>query len=202
VDQEDRISLDNWLQKYQLICASSLMISSFSMSFFTGFGLGSLVVPRFGDMYGRRRVLLLCLSILLVLNTVIACIPGVEEVPDSKGFASRTQSQKARVLSFILMAIQFPKGILTAGTSALGVCFICELTLSRFNTYLSALWNASEAMILIYLTTFYIYNKNTIYVQLFQLLLYVFCIVNLCRLPESPKWLLDKNRFGELRATL
>jgi MFS family permease len=50
--------LDNWIKKFELDCASETIIGSFGMLFFIGFSLGSLIVARLSDKYGRKRIFL------------------------------------------------------------------------------------------------------------------------------------------------
>ena len=56
VDQDSRITLDNWMNKYDLICASPFVISSFSMSFFAGYAIGSVTLSSIPDKVGRKRI--------------------------------------------------------------------------------------------------------------------------------------------------
>lgn len=53
---DDKISLVNWIDKFNLTCSNAFTISFFGMVFFTGFAISSLVVPPFQDKYGRKIV--------------------------------------------------------------------------------------------------------------------------------------------------
>ena len=44
-DSDDQFSLNNWIDRFELTCASPFIISSFSMFNFMGWALGSLFVP-------------------------------------------------------------------------------------------------------------------------------------------------------------
>ena len=51
------ITLNNIMTKHNLICASKLMISSFSMSYYAGYASGSLILPALCDKRGRKKFL-------------------------------------------------------------------------------------------------------------------------------------------------
>ena len=51
-------TLDNWMSKYDLTCESPYLISSFGMSFFFGFFLGSFFLPSMSDKMGRKSIFL------------------------------------------------------------------------------------------------------------------------------------------------
>lgn len=55
------LTLDNWIRKFNLDCASESVIGSFGMLFFFGFSIGSLFVARLSDKYGRKKIFLYCM---------------------------------------------------------------------------------------------------------------------------------------------
>jgi len=57
IDWDATTSLKNWMTRFDLICASPLMISSFSMLYFFGLAIGSIFLPVLGDVIGRRKSL-------------------------------------------------------------------------------------------------------------------------------------------------
>ena len=46
-------SYDNWIQRFDLTCASGTKIGFIGSSFFTGWVVTLLIVPRISDFYGR-----------------------------------------------------------------------------------------------------------------------------------------------------
>ena len=54
----DPITLDNWMVKFDLICASPFFISSFGIFFFAGMAIGALVLPALSDKNGRKKYFL------------------------------------------------------------------------------------------------------------------------------------------------
>ena len=45
IDEKDPISLNNWMKKYEMYCASSFTISLFGMCYFLGMAIGSTILP-------------------------------------------------------------------------------------------------------------------------------------------------------------
>ena len=46
IDNDSTITLVNWIDRFDLICSDSIIISLFGMLFFTGFAVSSLFVPK------------------------------------------------------------------------------------------------------------------------------------------------------------
>jgi len=46
------------MKKYNLYCASSLLISAIGMSYFSGFALGAAFLPNYSDRNGRKKIFL------------------------------------------------------------------------------------------------------------------------------------------------
>jgi len=45
IDWDDEYSLNNWMKKYEMYCASSFVISLFGMCYFLGLAVGSTIFP-------------------------------------------------------------------------------------------------------------------------------------------------------------
>jgi len=56
--EDDQYTLDNWMKKYALYCASDLTISAIGMAYFSGFAVGAAFLPGLSDVYGRKWVFL------------------------------------------------------------------------------------------------------------------------------------------------
>jgi len=63
VDENADYSLQNWIHDFDLVCASSLTISSFASLFFMGFAFGSLFIPKLSDKYGRKKLFYICMLV-------------------------------------------------------------------------------------------------------------------------------------------
>jgi MFS family permease len=51
------------MKKYQLYCASDLLISAIGMSYFTGFAIGAGILPNYSDKKGRKWVFLASVAV-------------------------------------------------------------------------------------------------------------------------------------------
>jgi putative MFS transporter len=51
--------LINWIDKFELQCAPKKQFGLFGSLFFAGLVLGSLILPRLSDIYGRRKIALI-----------------------------------------------------------------------------------------------------------------------------------------------
>ena len=60
VDYNEVSSLDNWFEMLDLACASPNAIGMIGSALFLGMACGCLVIPRFADLYGRRKLILAC----------------------------------------------------------------------------------------------------------------------------------------------
>ena len=72
----------NWVDRLDLVCASKLVIGLIGSSYLLGWALGCLVVPRLGDLYGRRipyaasmaASLVIHLGFILSQNTLLTMV--------------------------------------------------------------------------------------------------------------------------------
>jgi len=65
VNWDDNRSLHNWMEQYDLTCASSDTIGRIGSSFFVGTFLGSFILPRGADIVGRKPMFILGLVIYI-----------------------------------------------------------------------------------------------------------------------------------------
>ena len=71
VDMSSDKSLDNWQGRLDLICEESWKVGLLGSAIFVGWASTLLWVPRFGDLYGRKTVFALGMSLNLVLYVVM-----------------------------------------------------------------------------------------------------------------------------------
>jgi len=57
--------LNNWIQQYDLTCESDVALSMIGSSFFLGTFVGSFILPRMADVYGRRPLFMVGLVIYI-----------------------------------------------------------------------------------------------------------------------------------------
>ena len=68
---EEEGSLRNWVEKYNLTCESGRKIAMIGSSYFFGWLCALLVIPRLGDVIGRKLVFRVGLAFLLVGYTIV-----------------------------------------------------------------------------------------------------------------------------------
>ena len=75
---------------------------------------------------------------------------------------------------------------------------MCEFSPEKNQNMMGTLWNCSEGSIYIYLIIYYKFiSKTWVWTVVFGTALNVLILVIHPFVPESPKYLLDKNRYGE-----
>lgn len=130
IDYDDEISLNNWVQEFDLVCASSFTISSFGMIFFAGYAIGSAIIPKLADLYGRKRPFFAINVLSLISLIIIVTVPQ---------------------LQIVLMCL-FLIGLVTSGNFTIGICYMGEFVPEGYDTMLTSYWNGSEGMIAILCT--------------------------------------------------
>ena len=178
VDWSNNESIQNWISKYGLNCASSLTISSFGMLYFSGFAVGSSFWPRQADFLGRKRFFIFTMLLQAISFLFITLIPAGPESNLSKYL-------------WILQINMFFQGVCSSGRTAIGVVYMTELSPDKFHAMISSFYNFGEGIIYIYLTLFFKYSdhKNTKYTLWFGVAQNFAYLLVLVLIPESPKWL-------------
>ena len=194
VDQSDHISLNNWMQSYDLICTDSAIIGLFGTMFFTGFAIFSPILPSLSDKYGRKWFFVGCLTInILVFSTILLLPSGINPATTK---ADQDSNQKYMI---VLIVLWFISGSQTAGRMAIGYNYFVEFAPVGAHDYMGTIWNISEGAIYIYITIYYRYvSKEWKPVFIFALILnlIVWSMVVFI-LPESPKWLFNKKKYNQ-----
>ena len=72
-------SYDNWIMRYDLHCASSSKIGMIGSSFFLGWVLTLMILPRISDIYGRQK-LIICGNLISLLVFIVLLISRRYEV--------------------------------------------------------------------------------------------------------------------------
>jgi MFS family permease len=60
---DSEVSLHNWIEKFDLKCASHIVEASFAMVLFSGWMIGSFFVPQLSDKFGRKKIFAACISV-------------------------------------------------------------------------------------------------------------------------------------------
>ena len=144
---------------------------------FTGWAIGSLIVPQQADIRGRRKVLLTCLTFQIIFNSVIINVPKGPLGNEHRFYP-------------IILALFFLQGFNITGITCIGYSYFQELVPSSHHNIMGTLWNVSEGLIYINLTLYYfLIDKHWLYPYLFGMTLNLVSLIAIMFLPESPKWL-------------
>ncbi|CDW81726.1 solute carrier family member 5 [Stylonychia lemnae] len=181
IDWSSDRSLDNWVALYNLECADSVQIGLLGSMYFAGWCIACIVVPRLGDIYGRR---LPCR-----ISAIIACAVYLTIV------LSKNLN--------LTIAMFFFLGSTQPGKSNIAYIYMLELIPSKFGTYLSTLACIADGFTTILISLYFRFvSINWIYFQIFGLsMTFVSCFA-LFFLPESPKYLWSAKKFKEARESL
>ena len=148
--KDSSISLNNWMLKYDLICADYTIISSFGMAYYAGFALSNLIIPPMSDKRGRKNWYLGSQLIQTLSTLGIALMPGN---PEAKHYAIP-----------IIVAMFFIQGCTRSGTQLIGYCMMLDSAPESTHSWITGIWSFSEGWAYVSLTLYYKYiSKDTIW---------------------------------------
>ncbi len=191
IDWDSEKSLHNWVDPLNLECTlyfdnlllgeKTYLIGLLGSIYFVGWLTAAFVVPRLGDILGRKKPFIysLAFSIPLYLGLIL----------------SRNIYVNITLFLFLGMCQE----------GKLSVCFVYLLEFMPIKYYniigtLFAIW---EGLTLTCLAIYFRYiSKEWIYYQIFGLSLNVLCFITLVFVPESPKFLYSAKRYQEAKQSL
>ena len=182
VDNESHLSLENWMDKYpSLICSDPSYIGMFGMLYFTGYVIGSMFIPTLSDLYGRKKPYLITHVINQICVIIILVLPAISEYYN------------------VVIAMGFVIGVTAAGRWSLGFVYMTEFVPSSYHTFFGTINCTQRGILYLIFSLYFRYiNKNWVYLQIFGLAVFlVFFLIVSITIPESPKWLYNKDRFEE-----
>jgi MFS family permease len=181
IDESSIYTLDNWVDRLDLTCKSSTSIGLIGSMYLFGWSLGCLFIPRFGDLYGRRKPFLVCmfLSLLVYLGLILS---------------------QNLLLTTVLFALL---GLCTPGKSNVAYIYVMEIVPAKKTTPVGTVLLIADGSTMIFLSIYFRFiSKNWLYFQLFCIILssIAFGITILC--PESPKYLYSYKKYKEARQSI
>ncbi|CDW80647.1 organic cation [Stylonychia lemnae] len=176
VDYTKEESLNNWVQQLDLHCIGDNELGFIGSSFFIGAFIGSIIIPRLADIYGRKKPYMFGL-ILYALTSLI--------YPFSTSL----------YLNYFLI---FLGGISEAGRYYVGFVYLQELMPTTHQTYVGInIFMAHGFAKLCYDLYFYQITKNWVYLNYSAIVMAFTCIICMQFMPESPRYLLSSNQKEE-----
>jgi len=169
-------TLDNWINKFDLYCDKSILISSFQMMFFGGWTVSSLFLPSLGDKYGRKKVFLPCVFVNMICFVIPMVLPAKHD------------------MVYIIIGMQFINGMRTGGMMPIGYALLLESLPLRSQTFYGTFWMMLDGSTYIFLTIYYRYKShywiNTFYFGLTMQTIGFLGVMFI--VPESPRWLYNQ----------
>ena len=71
VDWDGNRSINNWIIKFDLLCEPSWKLSTPGFNYFLGWALTSFWLPKYADLYGRKKIFLISHVLDLCIYTTI-----------------------------------------------------------------------------------------------------------------------------------
>ena len=99
----------------------------------------------------------------------------------------------------VLIALMAVEGMQSSVRTAVGYCYFLENAPKESASLLGTLWQVMEAIVLMEITVYYKWiSKNWFWTIFFALCMNVLSLIlGIFYVPESPKWLYDKQRYEE-----
>ncbi len=126
-------TLHNWVEDLRLECVSSFRLGLLGSAIIAGWAIGSIFIPRLGDVIGRKKVLFVS---YLICNIVWLGL------------------LLSRNLNFTTVLLFF-FGFVSVGRCAVGFIYLIELTPKRYQSFIGSLPHIGNALIGITLTVYF-----------------------------------------------
>jgi OCT family organic cation transporter-like MFS transporter 4/5 len=163
------------------MCKGDFATSLIGVSGFLGVAIGCLFLPRMGDLYGRKPIFAICLTIQAPLLIVITW----------------TKS------NWVAYGAIFLWGPCIIGRMACGFLLIMELVHSRNAPRVGAALMVVEGSVLIIWTIYFKYVSQNAFILCYATAgLNVLLAILIWFVPESPRWYFGMERFEEARAII
>jgi MFS family permease len=94
-----------------LICASEGTISAFASIYFIGCAFGSILLPPFGDRFGRKKMFLGTTAVSFIGFLIILLLPGGAEHKN---------------MIYVIYVVLFFGGMADSGKFPIGFCYFQE----------------------------------------------------------------------------
>lgn len=181
VDWTSHESLDNWIATLDLMCESTFTINYITHAYYFGGIIGSLMIARIPDLYGRK------VPFAASLAAQLPCYIGL--------ICSRSLALSV-VLSFLV-------GVVNAGIYNGGFINVCEYVHSPWKNHVCTLLLIMDNFTVCLVCLYFKYvTRYWLWFQLFGVTLNAVALVGILMISESPEYLYSFYRFDDCRAVL
>ena len=182
IDYDDPTSLHNWVQKLDLMCEPRWKVGFISSAYFLGWCTTLLWLPVLADKYGRRNIFIAGTIIDLSLYTGILITGHID----------------------VMITVVFLEGVAASCTQTVGWVYMMELLPLHRQAIVAAIYASWDSCITYLLVTlyFWVISNRWFPLALFGYLLQCLSVIFVWWLPESPKLLVELNRFDEAEAAM
>lgn len=170
IDWTKEGSLHNWVEKFDLLCRPKVQSASLGACFFLGWVCTLWWVPRFSDMFSRKKIFGIGLFVNLLVYVAILAANKLEQI------------------CFLILVL----GFFTTTRSSVSYVYLLELVPKRIQSSYGGLFVMVSSLIIpITVLYFWFVSNDWIYIHYFGIGCQVVCLVCLYFIPESPRLLIE-----------
>ena len=146
-----------------------------------GWAIGCLIVPRLGDLYGRKIPYLASVGPSLLVHLGLILSQNI----------------------YLTMALFLFLGFTCPGKSNIAYVYLLELVPSKMQTYVGTAMLFADGSTMIFLSLYFRFiSKNWLWFQIFALSFTSLAFLVSLIAPESPKYLFSYKKYKEARKSL
>jgi MFS family permease len=178
VNWERDTSLQNWYEQLNLACESKAKVGFIGSSLFIGWSISAFILPRIADIVGRRPVFMLSMFIQTIAFTGL--------------FLSRS--------IYVNYAFMFLFGTASVGRCSISFLYLMELLPKAQQILVGTILQVHNSVLVVFgCIYFWKISKNWIWLELYACISGVIAMICTFFMPESPKFLITKNKYDEAR---
>jgi MFS family permease len=177
IDENSARSLNNWTLKLDLTYISDTHIAFIGTAYFIGWAATLLWMPRFGDVWGRKRMYIVGkLTDLFVFITIF--------------FTTDIN---------VMIAAFFFFGAFTSLRVNVGYNYLVEMVPRSHKILMGTTWNINEGIPYLIMTIFFwtTHYGSWIWMVGIGFCMEIWCLCTVFFMPESPSWLIEKEMIDE-----
>ncbi|CDW78574.1 solute carrier family member 5 [Stylonychia lemnae] len=181
VDWSNDKSLHNWVEKLDLTCAKPFQVGLIGSMFFAGWTAACIIVPRIGDIYGRKWIVFFSQFQSFVVYLALILSQNLN-------------------FSIVMMFFLGLTSVAKVGTSYV---YLLELVPQKSVTAISTIVLFADGSTMIWISLYYKFISNEwLYLQIFGITITGLSNVTMLLMPESPKFFYSIKKYDLARKSL